>query len=77
VPAQPLTAITGVTAVDANTAWIAGWYGFVAVTRDGGESWRREFIPDGRVDMEDLLFIDGQRGWVGGNIGIWKRVAGQ
>ena len=78
VPAPPLTAITGVTAIDANTAWIAGWYGFVAVTRDGGQTWRREIVPDaGEVDIEDLLFLDAQRGWVGGNIGLWKRVAGQ
>jgi photosystem II stability/assembly factor-like uncharacterized protein len=77
VHAPPVTAITGVTAVDANTAWIAGWYGFVAVTRNGGETWQQEVIPEGNVDMEDLLFIDAQRGWVGGNIGLWKRTAGQ
>ena len=47
----------------------------VAVTRDGGETWRREVVPDGeQVFMEDILFLDAQRGWVGGNIGLWKRV---
>jgi photosystem II stability/assembly factor-like uncharacterized protein len=75
VGAPPVTAITGVTAVDSNTAWIAGWYGFVAVTTDGGMSWRREHIAGAeQVDFEDALFLDARRGWVGGNIGLWKRV---
>ena len=45
VGAPPLTAITGVTAINSTTAWIAGWYGFVAETRNGGQSWRRETVP--------------------------------
>ena len=74
VGAPPVTAITGVTAVDAATAWVAGWSGFVAVTRDGGETWRRERIAGAEgVDFEDAHFLGAQRGWVGGNIGIWKR----
>jgi photosystem II stability/assembly factor-like uncharacterized protein len=74
VGAPPVTAITGVTAVDAATAWVAGWSGFVAVTRDGGETWRRERIAGAEgVDFEDGHFLGAQRGWVGGNIGIWKR----
>ena len=78
VHAPPLTAITGVTAIDANTAWVAGWYGFVAVTRDGGLNWQRERIQGARdVFFEDAMFLDAERGWVGGNIGIWKRVQQQ
>lgn len=76
VGAPPVTAITGVTAVDAATAWVAGWSGFVAVTRDGGETWRRERIAGAEgVDFEDAHFPGAQRGWVGGNIGIWKRTS--
>jgi hypothetical protein len=28
-----------------------------------------------QVDFEDTVFIGAQRGWVGGNIGIWKSVS--
>ena len=74
VGAPPVTAITGVTAVNSTTAWVAGWNGFVATTRDGGQSWRRESIAGAEdIDFEDALFTDAQTGWVGGNIGIWKR----
>lgn len=67
-----MTAITGVTAVDANTAWVAGWYGFIARTTNGGQTWRKEAIVGAElVDFEDVLFLDPRRGWVGGNIGIW------
>jgi photosystem II stability/assembly factor-like uncharacterized protein len=74
VGVPPVTAITGVTAVNSTTAWIAGWYGFVAGTRDGGQTWRQESIAGAeQVDFEDALFLDAQQGWVSGNIGIWKR----
>ena len=74
VDAPPVTAITGVTAVNSTTAWIADWNGFVARTVDGGQTWRRERIAGAeQVDFEDALFLDAQTGWVGGNIGIWKR----
>ena len=75
VGAPPVTAITGVTAVNSTTAWIAGWYGFVAQTTDGGSTWRQEPIAGAeQVDFEDARFTGAQRGWVGGNIGIWKSV---
>jgi photosystem II stability/assembly factor-like uncharacterized protein len=77
VGAPPLTAITGVTAVNATTAWIAGWYGFAAATTDAGQTWHPARIAGAEtVDFEDALFLDAQRGWVGGNIGIWKRSVG-
>jgi len=75
VNAPPVTAITGVTAVNSTTAWIAGWYGFVAQTTNGGNTWRQEQIAGAeQVDFEDACFTGAQRGWVGGNIGIWKSV---
>jgi photosystem II stability/assembly factor-like uncharacterized protein len=78
VGAPPVTAITGVTTVNSTTAWVAGWYGFVAMTRDGGQTWRQERIVGAeQVDFEDALFLDAQHGWVGGNIGIWKRSRAQ
>ena len=65
VGAPPVTAITGVTAIDAKKAWIAGWYGFVAVTTDRGRSWRQEQIRGtGEVSFEDALFVDASR-WMG------------
>jgi len=74
VGAPPVTAITGVTAVNSTTAWVAGWNGFVAQTRNGGQTWRKETIAGAEgIDFEDALFLDAQSGWVGGNIGIWKR----
>lgn len=74
VGAPPLTAINGVTAVSPSTAWIAGWNGFVAQTKNRGQSWRQQSVPGAEgVDFEDALFLDAQSGWVGGNIGIWKR----
>jgi photosystem II stability/assembly factor-like uncharacterized protein len=78
VGAPPFTAITGVTAINSATAWIAGWNGFVAQTRDGGQTWRQEAIAGAeQVDFEDALFLDAQKGWVGGNIGIWIRSRGR
>ena len=74
VGAPPVTAITGVTAVNSTTAWVAGWNGFVAQTRNGGQTWKKETIAGAEgIDFEDALFLDAQSGWVGGNIGIWKR----
>ena len=74
VGAPPVTAITGVTAVNSTTAWVAGWNGFVAQTRNGGQTWRKETVAGAEgIDFEDALFLDAQSGWVGGNIGIWKR----
>jgi photosystem II stability/assembly factor-like uncharacterized protein len=74
VGAPPITAINGVTAINSTTAWIAGWYGFVARTTNSGQTWRQEIIPGAEsVDFEDALFLDGNRGWVGGNIGLWQR----
>jgi photosystem II stability/assembly factor-like uncharacterized protein len=74
VGAPPITAINGVTAVSSTTAWIAGWNGFVARTTNGGATWKAEAIAGAEtIDFEDALFLDAQRGWVGGNIGIWQR----
>ena len=65
--APPVTAITGVTAVNSTAAWIAGWNGLVARTADGGQTWRRERIAGAeQVDFEDVLFLDAQAGWIGG-----------
>jgi photosystem II stability/assembly factor-like uncharacterized protein len=78
VGAPPVTAITGVTAINSTTAWIAGWNGFVAQTRDGGQTWRQQSIAGAeQVDFEDALFLDAQQGWVGGNIGIWQHSRGR
>ena len=69
-----VTAINGVTAINSTTAWIAGWAGFVARTTNSGQTWRPETIAGAEtVDFEDALFLDANRGWVGGNIGIWQR----
>jgi photosystem II stability/assembly factor-like uncharacterized protein len=74
IGAPPLTAINGVTAVNSTTAWIAGWNGFVARTTNNGQTWRPERIAGAEtIDFEDALFLDAQRGWVGGNIGLWQR----
>ena len=74
VGAPPVTAIKGVSAISSTTAWVAGWNGFVARTSNGGQTWRKETIAGAEtVDFEDALFFDVQRGWVGGNIGIWQR----
>jgi photosystem II stability/assembly factor-like uncharacterized protein len=74
VGAPPITAINGVTAINASTAWVAGWNGFVARTTNAGQTWRKETIAGAEsVDFEDTLFLDAERGWTGGNIGIWAR----
>lgn len=78
VGAPLVIAINGITAVNATTAWIAGWNGFVARTADGGQTWRPESITGAEtIDFEDALFLNAQRGWVGGNIGIWQRSQGR
>ena len=71
------TAVLGVTAVSASTALIAGSGGFVARTTNDGGTWTRESLPGAPADLEDVLFIDAKRGWVGGFIGIWGRAGSE
>jgi hypothetical protein len=74
IPAPPLTAFLGVTALSPTTAWVAGWNGLVARTTDGGSSWQTESIPGtGGAYFECAEFIDAQTGWVAGDLGIYKR----
>jgi hypothetical protein len=76
VGAPPVTAFTGVTAVNSTTAWVAGWNGFVAQTRNGGQTWKKETIAGAEgIDFEDALFLDAQSGRVGWTIGIWNVLA--
>ena len=72
----PGTAYTGVHAVSATTAWIAGWYGYVARTTDAGQTWQSESIPGGSgAFWECAAFLDAERGWVAGDAGIFFRDA--
>ncbi|MEZ5966098.1 MAG: YCF48-related protein [Planctomycetota bacterium] len=72
----PLTAIEAISVVDGSTAVIAGWNGFFARTTDGGQTWLAETIPGTQgVDLHSAAFLDVDTGWVGGNVGIWQRMA--
>jgi photosystem II stability/assembly factor-like uncharacterized protein len=77
IPAPPLTAFLGVSAVSPSTAWVAGWNGTVARTSDGGASWQIESIPGtSGAYFECAEFVDAETGWVAGDVGIFRRAPG-
>lgn len=51
--------------VSATTGWLAGDYGTLLRTRDGGVNWTR-VDPGTPQHLWSLHFLDSQRGWVGG-----------
>jgi hypothetical protein len=74
IPAPPLTAFLGVTAISPTTAWVAGWNGLVARTTDDGTSWQIESIPGtSGAYFECAEFLDAENGWVAGDLGIYRR----
>jgi photosystem II stability/assembly factor-like uncharacterized protein len=69
----------GISAVDASTAWIAGWFpapqdkrGFVFRTTNGGDLWE-EVLEQFSTRFGDVAFIDNQKGWVVGDSSIMLR----
>ena len=72
--AQPPTdtvplSLAAIQRLDARTGFVTGWTGTgvgLAVTADGGASWRRIAVPTARITA--LRFIDANVGWAGGFI---------
>ncbi len=78
------TDIRDVFFLDENQGWVVGGEntvrgGLIAVTRDGGASWRVETnvvknrLHPERYSFYAVRFVDGERGWVGGDDGIILR----
>jgi photosystem II stability/assembly factor-like uncharacterized protein len=67
--------LTGVQFVDAKLGWAIGHSSVVLHSRDGGESWKRQFdgraLADGAANpLLDLHFSDAAHGWAVGAYGI-------
>jgi len=63
-----LAALFGICFVDDKTGWIAGDYGTILHTKDGGETWEKQ--NSGTADLlMDIYFIDGITGWAVGEVG--------
>jgi photosystem II stability/assembly factor-like uncharacterized protein len=72
--------LTGVQFVDAQLGWAIGHAAVVLHTRDGGQTWTRQFdgrnLPDGPANpLLDLHFSDAEHGWAVGAYGIALRTA--
>ena len=51
--------------VDSHTGWIAGYNGSLAVTRDGGRTWKQLYVPT-RSELTAVYFADENHGWIAG-----------
>ena len=54
--------------VDANTGWVAGTFGTVLHTTDGGANWAKQEIGS-TTHLMGIDFIDARTGWVVGEGG--------
>lgn len=63
--------LTAVSFPDALNGWVVGHDNIVLHTADGGESWKRQYLPiDPDNHMLDVLFVDDQLGFVVGAYGM-------
>jgi photosystem II stability/assembly factor-like uncharacterized protein len=65
----PEVGLEGVTAIDANNAWVVGGRenGVILRTRDGGETWEQQEIPAGSdVELLAIYALDGDTAWAVG-----------
>jgi photosystem II stability/assembly factor-like uncharacterized protein len=63
----------------AGRTWVVGSSSnaaFVADTADGGTSWRLGQLPVGLVSLNDVDFVDGERGWAVGSLNGADRESG-
>ena len=63
--------LTGVHFVDTQNGWAVGHENVVLATRDGGETWQRQF-PEGGIEERylDVRFLDARRGLAVGAYGF-------
>jgi photosystem II stability/assembly factor-like uncharacterized protein len=54
--------------VDARHGWIAGDFGTLLATSDGGATWRAQ-ASGTHVALQSLFFVDARTGWVTGDFG--------
>jgi photosystem II stability/assembly factor-like uncharacterized protein len=63
--------LTGVCFVDAELGWAVGHDATVIHTRDGGETWQRQFLaPSEEVPLLTIWFADAGRGIAAGGFGL-------
>ncbi len=73
-PAAPL--LTAVDFVDAKDGWAVGHDTTILATRDGGDTWTRQFsAPAEQRPLMDVLFLDARRGIAVGAYGAYYETA--
>ena len=53
--------------VNQNIGWVAGQYGKISKTTDGGSNWTAQNVNDS-YDLRSVFFIDESNGWIVGNL---------
>jgi photosystem II stability/assembly factor-like uncharacterized protein len=70
----PEVDLEGLTAIDANNAWVVGGGlddGVILRTRDGGHTWQQQEIPAGSdVELLAIYALDGDTAWAVGQEGV-------
>ncbi|MCX6233165.1 MAG: YCF48-related protein [Bacteroidetes bacterium] len=50
--------------IDEYNGWAVGYSGTIIHTNDGGLNWETQSCPIGTLELEDVLFIDKNKGWI-------------
>jgi len=61
--------LSSVEAVDANTAWVAGYHGQIAKTLDGGSRWYSQ-VSGTTADYYSITTVNANTAWVSGGGGV-------
>jgi photosystem II stability/assembly factor-like uncharacterized protein len=63
------TSISDVCFIDKHTGWAVGWPEVILHTRDGGNTWERQYADRGKpsVGFNGVFFVDHNTGWIVGD----------
>ena len=75
LPAPPINHIYAIHFHDENTGWVAGSYGKLLKTTNGGTSWT-EYSTPLSYRIEEVCFVDEDYGWISSYDGIAKTTDG-
>ena len=56
--------------IDAEIGWIAGMFGYIMHTVDGGETWYRQKEGFSEETLNEISILDANHAWIVGNNSI-------